>query len=210
MITLSRNRVVVASNNIGKWREFSRLLSPLGIQAVSQADFGIETPEETGSTFVENAIIKARHCASLSGCVVLADDSGICVDALKGAPGIYSARYAGERRNDCANNEKLLSTLLNTPLAERGATFVCVIVMMRSATDPQPAICEGRWRGWIDFEPHGFNGFGYDALFKVDGINLTAAQLEAEQKDALSHRGQATRSLLKRLSKEDFGVTDPS
>ena len=200
------NSLVIASGNKGKLKEFSRLTAPLGVTVYSQSQYGITSPEETGTTFVENAILKARHCARLSGQAALADDSGLCVDALNGAPGIFSARYAGDAGNDVANNEKLLEALASTPPDRRSATFVCVIVMMRYADDPVPLISQGRWRGSIASVPRGANGFGYDPLFEVAEMGVTAAQLPPEKKDALSHRGQALRAFIDDLSIEEIGV----
>ena len=200
------NSLVIASGNGGKLKEFSRLTVPLGLEVYPQSEFGIQSPEETGTTFVENALLKARHCARLSGRAALADDSGLCVDALGGAPGIYSARYSGEDGGDRANNEKLLSALTSVPAGQRGATFVCVIVMMRYADDPMPLIAQGRWRGTIASVPRGANGFGYDPLFEVPGMDLTAAQLSAGQKDSLSHRGQALQAFAAGLKADETGV----
>jgi XTP/dITP diphosphohydrolase len=190
--------VVLASGNAGKAREIGALLVPAGIEIVSQADFGIEPAEETGLTFIENALLKARHAAAQSGLPAIADDSGLVVDALGGAPGIHSARYAGDG-GDAANNAKLLKALSSVPAAARGARFVCVAVYLRHAADPLPIVCEGRWEGALVSEPRGSGGFGYDPLFVPAGERRTSAELPAAQKNAASHRGRAFRELLSRL-----------
>ncbi|MGM0450200.1 MAG: RdgB/HAM1 family non-canonical purine NTP pyrophosphatase [Pseudomonadota bacterium] len=190
---------VLASNNAGKIAEFNRLLQPWGIEVSAQKDLGVDSPEETATTFVENALIKARHAARISGLPALADDSGLAVDALGGAPGVYSARYAGEPSDDSANNRKLLDALANVPDAERTARFHCVLVLMRSPEDPIPMICHGQWPGRIAHEPAGGGGFGYDPLFLVPGEGCTAAELPAERKAGISHRGRAMAELRERL-----------
>ncbi|MES9898312.1 MAG: XTP/dITP diphosphatase [Sedimenticola sp.] len=193
-------QVVLASNNAGKVREINQLLAEQAIKVLPQKEFDIPEADETGLTFVENAILKARHAAALSGLPAIADDSGIEVDALKGAPGIYSARFAGPSCNDQDNNVKLLEDLKDVPEAERNARFQCVMVYMRHAEDPTPIICQGTWEGRILTEPQGENGFGYDPLFLVPDQGCTSAELSAEQKNKLSHRGQALRKLMAALT----------
>ena len=193
-------RIVLASNNKGKVREINQLLAQQRIDVVPQADFGIEEIEETGLSFVENAILKARNAARHSGLSAIADDSGIEVDALNGAPGIYSARYAGAGASDEENLLKLLQALRDTPEEERSARFQCLMVYLRHAEDPTPIICQGTWEGHILLEPRGDNGFGYDPVFYVPTHDRSAAELDAETKNGLSHRGQALRKLLEALS----------
>ncbi len=189
-------KIVLASNNRGKVRELGEMLAALDMEVVPQAEFDIEDADETGLTFVENAIIKARHAAELSGLPAIADDSGLEVDALNGAPGIYSARYAGPGANDEKNLAKLLDALKDVPEEKRTARFQCLLVYMRHAEDPTPIICQGTWEGMITTEPHGENGFGYDPVFYVPQHGCTSAELTPEQKNALSHRGQAIRQLV--------------
>ena len=191
------NRLVLASGNPGKIREIAHLVAPLGIEVVPQAALGIDEAEEPHDTFVENALAKARHAARLSGLPALADDSGICVDALGGAPGVQSARYAGEPKSDARNNEKLLAALASA--TDRRAHYCCVLVLMRHGADPQPLIAEGEWHGEILRAPRGAGGFGYDPLFLVPDLGLTGAELPLERKNALSHRGQALAQLLERM-----------
>ncbi len=193
-------RIVLASNNKGKVREINQLLSGGGIEVVPQADFGIPDAEETGLSFVENAILKARHAAAHSGLPAIADDSGIEVDALNGAPGIYSARYSGVGASDADNLKKLLEALNEVPEEGRGARFQCLMVYMRHAEDPTPVICQGTWEGRILTESRGDNGFGYDPVFYVPTHDRSAAELDAETKNGLSHRGQALRKLLQALT----------
>lgn len=194
-------RIVLASNNRGKIREFNELLTDLEIEVHPQGEFGVPEVEETGLTFVENAILKARHASLHTGLPAIADDSGIEVDALNGAPGIYSARYAGVGAGDAANVEKLLEALQEIPEAERTARFQCLLVYMRHGSDPTPIICQGTWEGRILFEPVGENGFGYDPVFHVPTHICSAAELPADVKNALSHRGQALRQLVSRLGR---------
>jgi len=184
-------RVVLASLNRGKAREVSQLLAGSGLEVVSQSEFDIPEAEETAPTFVENALLKARNAARHTGLPAIADDSGLAVDALDGAPGIYSARYAGPEADDAANNRKLLEALAGLPASERGARFICCVVYLRHTDDPVPLICEGVWRGQLLESPRGDNGFGYDPLFLVPELGLTSAQLPPEEKNRLSHRGQA-------------------
>lgn len=190
------NELVVATGNKGKLNEISQVLAPLGITVRGQKDFAIPDIEETGLTFVENAILKARNTCLHTGKPALADDSGIEVDALNGAPGIYSARYAGVGASDGANVVKLLDALQGVADAERSARFQCVMVYMRHANDPTPLICQGTWEGRITLAPAGDNGFGYDPVFWVPQYNCTAAQLPPDIKNSLSHRGQALQKLL--------------
>ncbi len=193
-------KIVLASNNAGKVREINQLLSDQKIQVIPQREFDIQDIEETGLSFVENAILKARHAAKESGLAAIADDSGLEVDALMGAPGIYSARFAGADCNDQDNNRKLLDSLRNVPDKERTARFQCLMVYMRHADDPTPIICQGTWEGRILHAPSGENGFGYDPLFFVPEQNCASAELSPEIKNQLSHRGQALRKLLDALS----------
>ena len=193
-------RIVLASNNAGKVREINQLLATGQIEVVPQRDFDIPDAVEDGLSFVENAIKKARHASSLSGLPAIADDSGIEVDALKGAPGIYSARYAGEGASDQENLEKLLESLKDVPEEARTARFQCLLVYMRHAEDPTPIICQGTWEGQVLFEARGDNGFGYDPVFYVPTHNCTSAELPAEVKNSLSHRGQALQKLLAALT----------
>ncbi len=194
------DRIVLASNNQGKLRELGELLADHHIEVVPQRAFDIPDAVEDGLSFVENAIIKARHAAAHSGLPAIADDSGLEVDALDGEPGIHSARYAGEHGDDAANNRRLLEALADVPDEARTARFQCVMVFMRHPHDPAPVIAQGSWEGRILREPQGDNGFGYDPLFWVPGENATAAQLPAEVKNAQSHRGKALRQLLKQLA----------
>ena len=189
--------LVLASNNRGKLAEFAQLLAPLGFALKAQGELNIPEAEEPHATFVENALAKARHAARLSGLPALADDSGICVPALGGAPGVYSARYAGEPKSDAANNAKLVQDLATH--ADKSAYYYCVLVYLRHADDPQPVIAEGRWEGDIVAEPRGAGGFGYDPHFLVRDLGKTAAELSADEKNRLSHRGQALRALIGKL-----------
>jgi XTP/dITP diphosphohydrolase len=192
-------QIVLASNNPGKVREIGQILADLELQVLPQSAFSIEEVEETGLSFVENAIIKARHAATASGLPAIADDSGLEVDALNGAPGIYSARYAGLGATDAQNLQKLLADLVKVPEEQRSARFQCLMVYMRHAQDPTPLICQGTWEGRITFEPRGESGFGYDPVFFVPSHHCTSAELAPEVKNALSHRGQALRQLVAAL-----------
>jgi len=189
-------RVVLATGNAGKIREFAELLGPLGFEFLPQAAFGIEPPEETGATFEANAILKARHAAARSGLPAMADDSGLEVDALRGAPGVHSARYAGDAASDAANIKKLLHALTAVPTAARGARYVCVIALLRAADDPAPLLGRGRWEGRILESARGTGGFGYDPVFAPRGQTRSVAELPATEKHAQSHRGAALRDLL--------------
>ncbi|HZF26353.1 MAG TPA: RdgB/HAM1 family non-canonical purine NTP pyrophosphatase [Steroidobacteraceae bacterium] len=193
-------RLVLATGNPGKLRELQALLAGRGLEIVTQTDLGINAIAETGLTFVENAIIKARHAASRSGLAAIADDSGLEVDALDGRPGVHSARYAGGE-GDAANNAKLMAELAGVTPASRTARYRCALVLLRSATDPAPLVCEGVWQGRIADAPAGDNGFGYDPLFLVGDLGLTAAQLAPELKNQLSHRGQALRKLVAEIDR---------
>ncbi|MCG7916935.1 MAG: RdgB/HAM1 family non-canonical purine NTP pyrophosphatase [Candidatus Thiodiazotropha taylori] len=196
----SGERIVLASNNAGKVREINQLLASEQITVVAQKDFNIPDAIEDGLSFVENAIKKARHASSLSGLPAIADDSGIEVDALNGAPGIYSARFAGPGASDEENLQKLLSRMEEVPEAKRTARFQCLMVYMRHSEDPTPIICQGSWEGRILFEPQGDNGFGYDPIFYVPTHDCSSAQLAPETKNSLSHRGQALKALMQSLS----------
>ena len=187
--------LVAATGNRGKLEEIERLLDGLGWEVVAQSAFGVEPPPEDGLTFVENAIIKARHAAERTGRPALADDSGIVVDALGGAPGVHSARYAGPGGGDTANNDKLIRAMAGLPEEERSARFECAVVWLRDPRDPVPLIARGTWSGCVLEAPRGANGFGYDPLFQDPATRCTAAELSPERKDALSHRGQALRTL---------------
>ena len=193
------HRIVLASSNPGKLREFNALFADSGCEVVTQASLGIDDVEETGLTFVENALLKARHAAQVSGLPALADDSGLCVEALNGAPGLYSARYAGGHGDSAANNAKLLQTLDGMPPDQRRAFFMCALVLLRHAADPTPLIVEGRWHGRVLEAPRGPGGFGYDPLFLPDGQTQSAAELDPALKNRLSHRGQAMAKLQSRL-----------
>lgn len=193
-------RLVLASGNAGKLREFQTLLAGQAIEVILQSQFSIPDAEETGLSFVENAILKARHAARLSGLPALADDSGLEVDALLGAPGIYSARFSGEGATETRNNAKLLEEMAKMPQASRTARFHCLLVLMRHAEDPVPLICHGSWEGIILQAPSGSNGFGYDPLFFAIEQQASAADLPSEIKNRVSHRGKATAQLLQQLA----------
>ena len=190
-------KLVIASNNPGKLREFQFLLQPLGIEVLTQAQLGIAEAEEPHYTFIENALAKARHVSSLSGLPALADDSGICVTALGGAPGVFSARYAGEPKSDRRNNEKLLREMQG--VEDRRAHYFCVLVLLHSASDPQPLIAEGEWHGEIAHAERGDGGFGYDPLFWLPELGKMSAELSRDEKHAISHRGKALKLLLEKL-----------
>ena len=192
-------RIVLASSNKGKLKEFKSILNLPDTELIAQSEFDVVDAEETGCTFVENALIKARHASSETGLPSIADDSGIEVDALHGEPGVYSARYAGVegKGSDAANNIKLLTSMENVPETERTARFYCVIVFLRHKNDPTPIICSGAWEGLILTGETGVNGFGYDPLFYVPSHKCTSAELEPEIKNSLSHRGQALSKFIK-------------
>jgi XTP/dITP diphosphohydrolase len=201
-------RIVLASSNRGKLRELEELLAPLGHDVIAQVEFGIETPPETGTTFLENALLKARHAARIANLPALADDSGIEVDALNGGPGIYSARYAGENASDLQNLRKLLVDLTGIAQDQRTARYQCAIVLVRSAEDPDPIVAYGTWEGRILTMPRGTGGFGYDPIFLPHGFDKTAAELDPAHKNELSHRGQALQALIDRLQHEDTAGTN--
>ncbi len=192
---LKNSQLVVASSNSGKLRELSDMLGSLRIKVIGQQTLGVTDVPETGTTFVENALIKARHACEQTGLATLADDSGLCVPALGGAPGIYSARYAGEHASDQDNLGKLLADLDGVAAPERQAFFCCVLVLMRHAADPLPLICHGRWPGHILRSAQGDGGFGYDPVFMPNGASKSAAQMSPEEKNRQSHRGLALRAL---------------
>ena len=188
--------IVLASGNRGKLRELSQLMAPMGFEVTPQGTLGLETPPETGTTFESNALLKARFAAERSGLPALADDSGIEVDALGGRPGVFSARYAGEGASDDENLRKMLRELQGVPLERRTARYQCVIVLVQNARDEHPVIARGTWEGRIGLTPRGTGGFGYDPIFVPAGLSCTAAEMTAEQKNAVSHRGQALRELV--------------
>lgn len=195
-------KVVLATGNQGKVREMSALLAEFGLSVVPQSEFELPEADETGTTFIENAIIKARHAAALTGLPAIADDSGLAVDALQGAPGIYSSRYAGADASDRDNLLKLLDALKDVPDAKRTARFHCVLVYMTHAEDPTPLVCHGVWEGTITREPSGEEGFGYDPIFFVASENCTSAELSKQRKSELSHRGQALAKLFAAMQEQ--------
>ena len=194
------NKIVLATGNKGKVKELAKLLAPLAFEVLPQSEFAVSEVAETGTTFVENAIIKARHASRITGLPAIADDSGLAVDALGGAPGVYSARYAGEDASDRDNIDKLLLALKDVPTPQRRARFLCVLVYMRSADDPTPIICQGEWQGHITQELKGNFGFGYDPIFWLTEQACTSAQLNSETKNSLSHRGAAIKLLVQQLT----------
>lgn len=195
-------KIVLATGNQGKVREMADLLADFGFDVVAQSEFNVSKVAETGTTFIENAIIKARHAAKETGLPAIADDSGLEVDALDGAPGVYSARYAGEHATDQQNLAKLLDAMKDVPEAQRTARFHCVLVLMRHENDPTPLVCHGTWEGLILTEAHGSNGFGYDPIFFVPEDNCASAQLEPARKKQLSHRGQALKKLFQAIEEQ--------
>ena len=190
-------RLILASNNAGKLKEFAQLLAPIGFDLHPQGEFDVPEAEEPFGTFVENALAKARHASRLTGLPALADDSGVCVNALGGAPGVHSARFGGEPKSDDRNNRKLLADLATR--TDKSAYYYCVLVYVRHPDDPQPIIADGRWDGEIIATPRGANGFGYDPHFLISALGKTVAELEPQEKNALSHRGQALRALVEKL-----------
>lgn len=192
-------RIVLASSNAGKLREMSALLAPLGLELVTQSSLGVHSPPETGTTFIENALIKARHAARAAKLPAISDDSGIEVDALGGRPGVHSARFAGENASDQDNLHKLLAELHGVHAEFRQARYHCVIVFVRAANDPEPVIAHGKWEGQITVEPRGSGGFGYDPIFQPAGLHSTAAQLSPEEKNKISHRAHALSALVTEL-----------
>ncbi|WP_295862746.1 RdgB/HAM1 family non-canonical purine NTP pyrophosphatase [uncultured Xanthomonas sp.] len=193
-------KLVLASSNAGKLEELHALLDDVGVELIAQSTLGVSDADETGLTFVENALLKARHAARITGLPALADDSGICVDALHGAPGLYSARYAGEHGNAQANIDKLLDALRDVPDAQRGAHFYCVLVLLRHAEDPQPLLVEGHWRGRIAHARAGTGGHGYDPVFLDPDHGQTAAEMPLALKNRISHRALALQQLKQRLA----------
>ena len=198
------HKLVLASNNAGKLKEFSELLAPFEFEVIPQGQLDIPAAEEPFDTFLENALAKARHASQLSGLPALADDSGICVNALHGAPGVHSARYAGEHANDADNNQKLLAALANQ--TDRSAYYICALVLLQSADDSNPITVEARWDGEFIDIPRGGHGFGYDPYFYIPELEKTAAELSPNEKNAFSHRGQALRTLITELIKLDQRV----
>ncbi|PIJ43074.1 XTP/dITP diphosphatase [Tatumella sp. OPLPL6] len=196
---LAPQNVVLATGNAGKVSELAELLRDYGLTITAQTELGVGSVEETGLTFIENALIKARHAARVTGLPAIADDSGLAVDALQGAPGIYSARYAGETASDTDNLNKLLTAMQDVPDAQRQAAFHCVLVYLAHADDPTPIVCYGRWPGMIAREPSGQGGFGYDPIFYVPEQQKSAAEMSKAEKSALSHRGQALQQLMEAL-----------
>lgn len=192
-------RIVLATSNAGKLREFRDLLMPLGFEPLPLAQFTTINADETGLSFIENAILKARHAARAAELPAIADDSGIEVDALEGEPGIYSARYAGSGASDQANLDKLLKAVQGVPEAQRTARYQCALAYLRWPMDPSPLICQASWEGRIILAPRGAGGFGYDPIFEVTGRGLTAAELSAEEKNRISHRGKAMQELVSQL-----------
>ena len=189
-------KAVLASSNVGKLRELTSILAPFDYEIVPQSSFGIDTPPETGITFAENAVLKARYAAGMTGLSAIADDSGIEVDALGGRPGVYSARYAGEHATDAENLQKMLAELAGVPDERRTARYQCVIALARSSDDPFPLIARGSWEGRILTQPRGQGGFGYDPVFQPAGLKMSAAELSPDEKNARSHRGEALRALV--------------
>ena len=192
-------KVVLATGNAGKVRELAEPLAAFGLDIIAQTDLGVDAPEETGLTFIENALLKARHAAQVTGLPAIADDSGLAVEALNGAPGIWSARYAGEEASDAQNLDKLLVAMKDVPEDQRHAAFHCVLVYLRHANDPTPLVFHGRWPGVITREAHGEGGFGYDPAFLLPESGKTAAEMTKAEKLEVSHRGQALKQLLDAL-----------
>lgn len=190
-------RLILASNNKGKLKEFNELLSTVGFDVRAQGEYDVPEADEPFHTFVENALQKARHASRLTGLPALADDSGVCVNALGGAPGVYSARFAGEPKSDARNNEKMIAELARHQ--DKSAYYYCVLVFVRHPDDPQPIIADGRWNGVMVDTPRGDGGFGYDPYFYIPSLGKCAAELSADEKNALSHRGQALRALVEKL-----------
>lgn len=197
---MSKQQFVLASGNKGKLKEFAEMLAQHGIELLPQSAFQVTDAEETGLTFVENAILKARHASQATGLPALADDSGLEVDALKGAPGIYSARYSGESANDQTNIDKLLDALQDVPEAERTGRYQCVLVYMRHALDPTPVICQASWEGLLLTERRGSGGFGYDPIFYIPELNAAVAELSADIKHQYGHRGKAMQAFFNKLN----------
>ncbi|TYQ13792.1 UNVERIFIED_ORG: XTP/dITP diphosphohydrolase [Zoogloea ramigera] len=190
-------RLILASNNAGKLKEFNQLLATVGYSVHAQGEYDVPEADEPFHTFVENALQKARHAARITGLPALADDSGVCINAFGGAPGVYSARFAGEPKSDARNNEKMVADLAQH--TDRSAYYYCVLVFVRHADDPQPIIADGRWNGEMLDAPRGSGGFGYDPYFYIPSLGKCAAELTSDEKNALSHRGQALRALVEKL-----------
>ncbi|KQN75451.1 MULTISPECIES: RdgB/HAM1 family non-canonical purine NTP pyrophosphatase [unclassified Duganella] len=190
-------RLILASNNAGKLKEFNQLLATVGYSVHAQGEYDVPEADEPFHTFVENALQKARHAARITGLPALADDSGVCINAFGGAPGVYSARFAGEPKSDARNNEKMVADLAQH--TDRSAYYYCVLVFVRHADDPQPIIADGRWNGEMLDAPRGSGGFGYDPYFYIPALGKCAAELTSDEKNALSHRGQALRALVEKL-----------
>ena len=190
-------RLILASNNAGKLKEFNQLLATVGYSVHAQGEYDVPEADEPFHTFVENALQKARHAARITGLPALADDSGVCINAFGGAPGVYSARFAGEPKSDARNNEKMVADLAQH--TDRSAYYYCVLVFVRHADDPQPIIADGRWNGEMLDAPRGTGGFGYDPYFYIPALGKCAAELTSDEKNALSHRGQALRALVEKL-----------
>jgi len=205
-LTVELRKIVLASSNAGKLAEIREVLNGSGVELIAQSELGIEDADETGTTFVENALIKARHAARESGLPALGDDSGICVDALGGAPGLLSARYSGRHGDSATNIAKLLAALDGVDQAQRGAEFHCTIVLLHAADDPAPLIAQGRWRGRILHAPRGANGFGYDPVFFDPALGQGAAELDTDTKNRVSHRGKALASLRRALAQNGADV----
>jgi XTP/dITP diphosphohydrolase len=201
--------LVIATGNVGKLREFRSLLAGMPFELTSSAELGLSSPEETGGTFLANALLKARHAANLSGSAAIADDSGLEVDALNGAPGIYSARYAGASADDAANNAKLLRALAGLPMEQRRARYRCALVFIENTVDAAPLIAEAEWQGFILDAARGAGGFGYDPYFWLPELSKTAAELEASEKNLLSHRGKAMRALREQLAAREQQAAQP-
>ena len=199
---MARPRLVIATGNAGKLTEFRQMLEPRGFEVLPQSDFSVDEVEETGATFVENALLKARAAAAASDAPALADDSGLVVDVLQGRPGIRSARYAGEAADPKANIQRLLKELVGLPRERRGASFYCCLVLLRHPEDPAPLIATGRWQGYILETARGEGGFGYDPVFLEPRLDVTAAELPAVEKNRISHRGKALEQLLAQLDAE--------
>ena len=198
-------RVVLATSNAGKLKELAALLDEFAVELVAQSEYQVDSVEETGLSFVENAIIKARHAARVTGVPAIADDSGICVDALNGEPGIYSARYAGAAASDAENVAKLLGKMRDVADAKRSARFECVVAFLEDPVDPTPLICHGSWAGRVLHQPRGENGFGYDPVFYIPTARCSCAELDSVSKNRLSHRGQAIRQLVNGLREKLAG-----
>lgn len=199
---MNKQTIVLASNNQGKLKEFQALFEPLDINIKPQRELGVDDADETGLSFIENAILKARHACTITGKPAIADDSGLAVDALDGAPGIYSARFSGPNATDKKNNEKLLEQLAEVGEGQRGARFHCVLVYMRHAKDPTPLVCHASWEGRILSAPQGVQGFGYDPLFWLEEHQCSSAELDRTVKNQISHRGQALKMLMRNMTEQ--------